>query len=148
MFFTALPFCWGRRVCPEGMWVCPGGGTHPIPIPPVPTGTDSKWRPKKHVRLASGRYASYWNAFLFLRNIYCTRMHSRRMRTVRCSGRRGVGSAQGVCRGGICPGGIFLGGVCLGGVFPSACWDTHPPPMNRIAGACENITLWQLRCGR
>ena len=38
-----------------------------------------------------------------------TTMHSSRMRTVRCSGRR-----VGVCPGGVCP----------GGVGPSTCWDT------------------------
>ena len=28
-------------------------------------GTDILWRPPKHIRLASGLYASYWNAVLF-----------------------------------------------------------------------------------
>ena len=27
--------------------------------------------------------------------------------------------------------------MCL----PSACWDTHPPPVNRITDTCENINL-------
>ena len=74
-------------------------------------------------------------------------MHSSRMRTVRCSGRRG-GSAPvhvGICLPGgqclpqcmlgyVCPGGsaqcmlgyvcpCMLGYVCRGGVCPSACWD-------------------------
>ena len=29
-----------------------------------PPATDTYWWPPKHVRLASGWYASYWNAFL------------------------------------------------------------------------------------
>ena len=52
-------------------------------------------------------------------------MHSSRMRTVRCSGRRGVsggGSAQGgVCWGGVCPGGsVGGGGLTRGGVSQHA----------------------------
>ena len=57
-----------------------------------------------------------------------TRMHSSRMRTVRCSGRRGGG--------GYLPGGISAMGGCLprqGGV-------SHPP-VHRITDACGNITL-------
>ena len=63
----------------------------------------------------------------------------------------------GVCLGGCvsAPGGgvsalgcVCLGGVCSGGSASvhSACWDTTPPPVNRITHACENITLPQLRC--
>ena len=33
-----------------------------------PPCTDILWWPPKHVRLASGWYASYWNAFLFKRD--------------------------------------------------------------------------------
>ena len=56
-----------------------------------------------------------------------TRMHSSRMRTIRCSG------------------GVLEGGVC-----PSACWDTliYTPPVDRMTDRCKNITLPQLRCGR
>ena len=49
------------------------------------------------------------------------------MRTVRCSGRRGVFSRRGDCLGGVCPGrwclpgGVCLGGVCLGGVCLEGC---------------------------
>ena len=32
----------------------------------TPPSTDIQWQPPKHVRLASGWYASYWNAFLLL----------------------------------------------------------------------------------
>ena len=32
--------------------------------PPLPTTSTDIWWPPKHVRLASGRYISYWNAFL------------------------------------------------------------------------------------
>ena len=85
-----------------------------------------------------------------------TRIHSSRMRTVRCSGdlpragclpRKGVCSGGGclrgrrcVCQGGVC---VCLGGVCPGGVSPSACWDTHPS-VNRMTDACENINFPQL----
>ena len=73
------------------------------------------------------------------------RMHSSRMRTVRCSSRLlgGGVSDQGVSDWGVsaqravCP-----GGVCREGLLPDI------PPVNRIADACENITLPQLRCGR
>ena len=64
-----------------------------------------------------------------LKNYKTTRMHSSRMRTVRCSSRLSGGvSAQGegclpsggVCleKGGVCPGGVSLWGVCLGGGQP------------------------------
>ena len=63
-------------------------------------------------------------------------MHSSRMRTVRCSGRRGVShrglSAQGI----VCPGGCLP--QCMLGYTS----------MNRMTNACENITLPQLLCGR
>ena len=49
---------------------------------------------------------------------------------MRCSGRRGGGSARGVS----------ARGVSAWGVCPSACWDTHTP-VNRITDACENKTL-------
>ena len=68
-----------------------------------------------------------------------TRMHSSRMRTVRCSSRLLGG---GVCLGGVClerwvsaqGEGVFAweGGVSAQrGCLPSACWDTHPP-VNRM----------------
>ena len=42
--------------------------------PPHPTGTDIQQYPLKHVRLTSGRYAFYWNAFLFhVVTIHCSR---------------------------------------------------------------------------
>ena len=47
----------------RGRGVCPGGGYTMGPGIPTPT---ILLRPAKHVRLASGRYASYWNAFLLL----------------------------------------------------------------------------------
>ena len=57
-------------------------------------------------------------------------MHSSKMRTVRCSGCRGV------CLGGWCLLRCLTGGGCLtkgvsawrGCVCPSACWDTHTHP--------------------
>ena len=78
-----------------------------------------------------------------------TRMHSNRMRTIRCSGRlggvclpRGV-SAQGVCLpwGSICPGGW---GVCLegGGCLPGRCL----PERCVCSGGClsggVHLPLW------
>ena len=53
-------------------------------------------------------------------------MHSSRMRTVRCSGRRGG-----------LPGGVSAWGGCL----PGRC---TPPPVDRMTDACENITFSQL----
>ena len=66
-------------------------------------------------------------------NQHCTRIHSSRMRTVRCSGR--------LSRGGCLP---IVGGVswrvcvCLprGGV--------HLHPVNRMTGGCKSITFPQL----
>ena len=68
----------------------------------------------------------YYHCSLF-RNLCVTRMHSSRMRTVRCSGHLGgggflpMGCLGGVCLGGICPVGLFAqegvsawGSVCPG----------------------------------
>ena len=65
-----------------------------------------------------------------------TRMHSSRMRTVRCSDRRGWG---------VCP----EGGVCQEVCIP-ACTeaDTPPPWTEFLTHVCENITFPQLCCGR
>ena len=38
--------------------------------------------------------------------------------------------------------------VCPWGVSAQGVSARHPPPVNRIIDACENITLPQLRCGR
>ena len=46
---------------PEGS----GGVYHGIGIPIcTPPSTDTYWQPLKHIRVATGCYASYWNAFL------------------------------------------------------------------------------------
>ena len=38
----------------------------PSGIPtPSPTSTDTQWQTPKHIRLASVRYASYWNTFCY-----------------------------------------------------------------------------------
>ena len=82
-----------------------------------------------------------------------TRMHSSRMRTVRCSGHRGWG---GLPMGGVCLGGSAWGclpgagclprGSCLGGVYPSMQWGRHPPLwIEFLTHACENITFPQLQ---
>ena len=66
-------------------------------------------------------------------------MHSSRIRTVRCSGRRGGMSAWGVCAGGW----VSARGISAqGGVYPSMHWvgrlsapvhaGIHPPPVDRI----------------
>ena len=78
-----------------------------------------------------------------------TRMHSSRMRIVRCSGLRGMSAQEGVCLGGVCPGRCLPRGVCLGvsaqgGVCPSTCWDT-PLPVDRIF---ETLPLSIFVCGR
>ena len=94
-----------------------------------------------------------------------TRMHSSRMRTVRCSGRPGVSAQEGCLARGV----SAYGGVCLSVYW---CWDTHTPRVDTPPGsdqggcvsqhalrhtplwteflthACENITFPQLRCGR
>ena len=51
-----------------------------------------------------------------------------------------VGGGAGCLPGGVCPGDVSA----WGGVCPSACWDTHPPPVNRITDACENITMLRM----
>ena len=70
-----------------------------------------------------------------------TRMHSSRMRTVRCSGHRGGGgwcipacTGQGVCipactgHGGVYPSMHWAGGVCLGECLLGGCLPHTPPP--------------------
>ena len=99
-------------------------------------------------------------------DLYNTRMHSSRMRTVRCSscllGGGGVCpegvplSTNGVCLPRVSAQGAEVGGVCPGGVsergkgyLPRGCLPEPPPPLvNRITDACENMKLLQLRCGR
>ena len=62
-------------------------------------------------------------------------MHSSRIRTVRCSGRRGAGegSQHALGRGCVYPSMHWVGGGGVsehalgGGCLPSACWDTPPP---------------------
>ena len=66
-----------------------------------------------------------------------------------------------VCPGGYLPGGCLPGGVSVsawvvglsaqagvsvweGCVYPSMHWGKHPPPVNTINDACENITFLQL----
>ena len=72
---------------------------------------------------------------------FTTRMHSSRMRTVRCSDRlREVPVQGGLPYGGVCPG----GGVCLGvytGRHPPGPRRRHPFPWT---DTCENITFPQL----
>ena len=69
----------GRVGMSRGEWVYPGVGIPwnlgylqgvgilwDLGYPPTPLGTDTWWQPPKHVRLSSGWYPFYWNAFLFL----------------------------------------------------------------------------------
>ena len=82
-------------------------------------------------------------------------MHSSKMCTVRCSGRR----RGGCLPGGVCQGVLPRGCLPREGVVPasgvsakgivclSVGWDTHTP-LDRMTDACENITFPQLRCGR
>ena len=68
-----------------------------------------------------------------------TRMHSSRMRTVRCSSRLlggGVSAWLVSAQGGVCLGGVCLGGVCPGGLpggmcIP-VCTEANNPPVDRI----------------
>ena len=55
-----------------------------------------------------------------LKSVNCdTRMHSSKMRTVRCIGHLGGRCLPGgVCFGGVCLGGLPRGSVCPGGVYP------------------------------
>ena len=71
-----------------------------------------------------------------------TRMHSSRMRTVRCSDHLGGGGGGGVwgsAQGVSSWGGLPEGGVCPGGV--------HLPPPRGQTDTCENITFPQLLLG-
>ena len=80
-----------------------------------------------------------------MKKYFGTRMHSSRMRTIRCSSRLGGGlPREGVCLGVSALGMSALGGVCLG----QGCLLPHPLPVNKITDTCENITLPQLHCGR
>ena len=65
----------------------------------------------------------------------------------------GVPARGGACQGGVpARGGACQGGVCLpgeGGCLPGGyltspppkIWSRHPPPVDRMTHACENITL-------
>ena len=61
-----------------------------------------------------------------------TRMHSSRMRTVRCIGR--VEFGWGLC----------LSGGCLPREVPAQEGGVHLPPVDRMRDACENITFPEL----
>ena len=88
---------------------------------------------------------------LFFLNTFQTRMHSSRMRTVRCSshlGGLGVCACPGVCLpGGVSgqSGGVWLGGMSAQeGVSQHAIGQTTPRGQNFLTHACENITFPQL----
>ena len=75
-----------------------------------------------------------------------TRMHSRRMCTVHCSGRMGGGGGGCLTRGCVPRAGVHWrggvsaqGGVCLGGVCLGVGGCT--PPVNRIKDRCKDITF-------
>ena len=86
-----------------------------------------------------------------------TIMHSSRLRTIRCSGHRGV-SAKGCLPGGCLPRECVCvpGGACTGGCLPRWQWILgHTPPAQCMLGytppwteflthTCENITFMQL----
>ena len=73
-----------------------------------------------------------------------TRIHSSRMRTVRCLPGGCLPRGRVCVLGGVCPGGVCLsgGGVCLPARGVSA---RHPPGTEFLTHACENITFPQLR---
>ena len=62
----------GQTGPPYPLLLLASGGHHWKPVQTCSledlplTGTDTLWQPPKHVQLASGQYASYWNAFLFI----------------------------------------------------------------------------------
>ena len=59
-------YAWCQVPSSEGgrlMGVSQEGGWEYLGYTPTPC-TDTQWWTPKHIRLASGRYASYWNAFL------------------------------------------------------------------------------------
>ena len=82
-----------------------------------------------------------------------TRMHSSRMRTVRCNGcREGGGLCIPACTEWGCISactaqGVSAGGCLLGGL-PGGGGVRHTPPVDKMTDACENITLPQLPFGR
>ena len=84
-------------------------------------GSDKKYNVPNHFKL----HSFHTKIYIFSQ---ITRMHSSRMRTVRCSGRL----LGGVCLGGVCPRGFCLlpGGVssqedvCPGGCLPSV-WGVY-----------------------
>ena len=74
------------------------------------------------IRIPKLNQSDQLNPFLFHTFADLTRMHSSRMRTVRCSSHRGVsvreglpGGGGGVCPGDVCPGGVSAQGGCLPG---------------------------------
>ena len=76
------------------------------------------------------------------RNTLGTRMHSSRMRTVRCSGRQGcVCIPACTVQGGVCPGCVSDKGGVLGGVSHHALGQggVTPPPVDRIL----DTRLWK-----
>ena len=71
-----------------------------------------------------------------------TRMHSSRMRTIRCSAVGGGGGCIPACTG--------QGVSVRGGVVPGGCL-LHTPPLDRMTDACEKITVknhQKSRCGQ
>ena len=98
---------------------------------------------------------SHISVSVMIQSRVVTRMHSTRMRTVRCSGclasrgvftqgvstLQGVFTLQGVSAGGCLPRGCLpIGVACPGGICLGVC----TPPVNRITDRCKNITFLQL----
>ena len=79
--------------------------------------------------------------------IIIIKMHSSRMRTVRCSGRRGGGGGGCLPSGVVCIPACTGQGGCLTRWVFAQCTLGYTSPVNRMTDACENITLSQLRCG-
>ena len=90
---------------------------------------ESEYESERKISLMFAAYSLIVFLFRSRFRFVWTRIHSSRMRTVRCSGHRGGGvcpEVGGVCPVGCLPGGVYPSMHWAGGVCPSACWDTQP----------------------
>ena len=70
------------------------------------------------------------------RKVRPTRMHSSRMRTVRCGGRHEGGGGCVSAQGDVCPGCLSMGG---GG-------SARHPSVDRMIDTCKNTTCMETIC--
>ena len=114
------------QACPPGPGTPPPQTRHTTPPrlgTPPPLDQAPPQEADSGIRFTSGRYASYWNAFLF-RNHYETRMHSSGM----CTACLLAISQHALHRGGVCITVCTGQGGCVSqhalgrGVYPSMHW--------------------------